>query len=192
MFTLYEFIGLGVEGKIKDVVVEGTTSENEVIVHTVCYEPTDKGNDQTSNLPIVLIHGYALGLAFFHKNFSSLCKKRRVYAIDLPGFGLSSRVEFPEQPSECRNKIVDLIEKWRIAVKLEQFTLLGHSFGGYISASYTLKYKKNVRHLILADSWGVLSKEEDSRDFSMKQKLLILCNINPYQFIRKSLAAGKY
>jgi len=169
--------------------VDGTSTENEVIVHTICYESTNK--HQTSNLPIVLIHGYAGGLACFHKNFSSLCKNRRVYAIDLPGFGLSTRVDFPEQPSECRDKIVDIIEKWRIAMALDKFILLGHSFGGYISASYAIKYKEHVRHLILADSWGVLGKEEDSRDLSMVQKILICRDINPYEFVRKSLAAGK-
>jgi pimeloyl-ACP methyl ester carboxylesterase len=39
--------------------------------------------------------------------------------------------------------------------------LLGHSFGGYLSAAYALKYPENVQHLILADPWGLPEKPVD-------------------------------
>jgi len=44
--------------------------------------------------------------------------------------------------------------------------LLGHSFGGYLSAVYTLKYPKKVSRLILADPWGVPQKPENAAQSS--------------------------
>ena len=44
---------------------------------------------------------------------------------------------------------------------LEKFCLLGHSFGGYLSAAYTLKHPEHVSHLILADPWGLPEKPKE-------------------------------
>jgi pimeloyl-ACP methyl ester carboxylesterase len=49
---------------------------------------------------------------------------------------------------------VDSIEKWRTVVGIKSLIMLGHSFGGYFSAAYALKYPESVEHLLLLDSWG--------------------------------------
>ncbi|ODV98385.1 hypothetical protein PACTADRAFT_48160 [Pachysolen tannophilus NRRL Y-2460] len=53
------------------------------------------------------------------------------------------------------NRHIDAIESWRKANNLEDFTLMGHSFGGYISLAYTLKYPERVKKLILVSPGGV-------------------------------------
>ena len=100
------------------------------------------------------MHGFGAGLGFFILNYKYLSQKRNVYAIDLLGFGRSSRPKFPNDPIETENMFVESIEQWRINMGLEKVNLLGHSFGGYISALYALKYPDNLNHLILADPWG--------------------------------------
>jgi pimeloyl-ACP methyl ester carboxylesterase len=41
--------------------------------------------------PMVLLHGYASALAFWMLNYDSFAAERAVYAVDLLGFGKSSR-----------------------------------------------------------------------------------------------------
>jgi pimeloyl-ACP methyl ester carboxylesterase len=72
----------------------------------------------------------------------------------LLGFGRSSRFKFSEDPKEAEAQFVDSIEAWRIRMKLEKIILLGHSFGGYLSFLYALKYPHNLSGLILAEPWG--------------------------------------
>lgn len=48
------------------------------------------------------------------------------------------------------------IEKWRIASKIEKIDyLIGHSYGGYWSGSYSVKYPDNLQNLILLSPVGV-------------------------------------
>ena len=52
------------------------------------------GPEKSVKVPLVMIHGMGAGVAMFALNFDSLAKERLVYAIDLPGFARSSRVNF--------------------------------------------------------------------------------------------------
>ena len=144
-----------------------------------------------------MIHGLGGGLPCFHKNYGPLCQDRKVYGIDLPGFALSSRVPLPKNAKACRDKIVDLLDKWRAALDIKKFILLGHSFGGHLAAAYTVKYHTHVRHLVLADPWGIIPKEEDStRDDPMlwQKAAMSVSNLlksNPFDVLRGAGPLGK-
>lgn len=43
-------------------------------------------------------------------------------------------------------------------ITLNRINLLGHSFGGYLSSQYSLKYPDRVEKLILADPWGMMPR----------------------------------
>ena len=108
----------------------------------------------TNEVPLVMIHGFGAGLLQFYKNLDHLHSARSVHALDLPGFGRSTRQPFPRHSDNAEQKFVDYLEVWRKAMRLERFVLLGHSFGAYIACAYTLQYPERVRHLILVDPWG--------------------------------------
>jgi pimeloyl-ACP methyl ester carboxylesterase len=123
---------------------------------------TISANLTSKNIPLVLIHGFAGGVGLWSLNLDQLCSNRPVYAIDLPGFGRSSRPTFSLDPKEVEKQFIDLLEDWRIEIGLNQeFILLGHSFGGFLSASYALNYPKYVQQLVLIDPWGFNQKPED-------------------------------
>uniref|UniRef100_A0A1I8FP61 AB hydrolase-1 domain-containing protein n=1 Tax=Macrostomum lignano TaxID=282301 RepID=A0A1I8FP61_9PLAT len=58
-------------------------------------------------------HGAAVGI--WCRNIGQLSRQRPVYAIDILGFGRSSRVPFPLDAAACEARFVDSIEQWRLA-----------------------------------------------------------------------------
>jgi len=145
----------------------------------------------SSCTPLVMVHGMGAGLAMFALNYDSLAKHRPVYALDLPGFGRSSRVDSPEKTHEIETQYVECLEKWRQSEKLGRMVLLGHSFGGYLTALYCLKYPQNIEHAILADPWGMKERPDPSKNprvLPLWVKLLstVLQHFNPLWGLRAS------
>ncbi|KAL0166464.1 hypothetical protein M9458_038308, partial [Cirrhinus mrigala] len=63
-----------------------------------------------------------------------------VFALDMLGFGRSSRPIFSGDAKEAEEQFVQTLEDWRKAEGLEHMILLGHDLGGYVSTAYALKY----------------------------------------------------
>ncbi|KAL6940856.1 hypothetical protein ACO0QE_004774 [Hanseniaspora vineae] len=55
----------------------------------------------------------------------------------------------------AENFFLDSLESWRIKKNLDNFTLIGHSLGGYLSCCYALKYPERVNKLVLVSPVGV-------------------------------------
>lgn len=121
-----------------------------------------EGEEVEQNL--VMLHGYGAGLGLFYKNFEGLSRVPgwRLYALDLLGMGRSSRPPFKVYAKtqqgkieEAENWFIDSLEEWRKMKKIDKFTLLGHSMGGYMAVAYALKYPGHLNKLILASPVGV-------------------------------------
>lgn len=152
-------------------------------------------HDDKCNIPLVLLHGFGAGLGFFILNLKKLSKKRNVYATDLLGFGRSSRPTFPDDPMEVEKMFVESIEQWRIKMGFEKINLLGHSFGGYIAALYSLGYPQYLNHLILADPWGFPELPEPEEVGLSTWKLALIKTvsyINPFSFLRAVGPLGEF
>ncbi|KAK4647188.1 uncharacterized protein QC761_123240 [Podospora bellae-mahoneyi] len=121
-----------------------------------------EGEDVANTL--VMLHGYGAGLGFFYKNFEPLTRLPgwKLYALDMLGMGNSSRPPFKvhaktqkEKIAEAESWFIDALEEWRKIRKLEKFTLMGHSMGGYLAVSYALKYPGHLNKLILVSPVGI-------------------------------------
>ncbi|KAG7819139.1 hypothetical protein KL919_002842 [Ogataea angusta] len=133
-------------------------------IHEFLVENIEK-TDGVEQLDIVLVHGYGAALGFFYANFDGLTKLpgTRLHAIDLPGFGLSSRPPFPNLKGDTADDVtksedffIDAMEKWRIAKGLDRFILIGHSLGGYLSCCYYMKYGAGVvNKIVLVSPVGI-------------------------------------
>ncbi|KAM4597624.1 1-acylglycerol-3-phosphate O-acyltransferase ABHD5-like isoform 2-T2 [Polymixia lowei] len=111
--------------------------------------------------PLVLLHGFGGGVALWAQNLDFLSSCGPVYAVDLLGFGRSSRPQFSTDPEGAEDQFLAALEEWRDKVGLEDMLLLGHNLGGYLSAAYTLKYPHRVKHLVLVEPWGFPARPEN-------------------------------
>ncbi|KAH9633197.1 hypothetical protein HF086_017752 [Spodoptera exigua] len=140
-------------------------------------------NEESPKTPLVLLHGMGAGLALWCPNLDSFAATRPVYAIDLLGFGRSSRPKFASDAQKAEAQWVESVEEWRREVNLGQFILLGHSLGG-------------VRHLVLADPWGFAERPPNAYE---KAQLPLwvrvigsaLQPLNPLWAVRAAGPAGK-
>ena len=144
-----------------------------------------------------MVHGFGGGVGLWALNVDSLAQHRSVYTFDLLGFGRSSRKEFSTEADDAEEEFVDSIEKWREQLGLEKFVLLGHSLGGYLASSYTLKHPARVKHLILVDPWGFPERSPDSGlmvHIPMWVKVLgaVLSPFNPLSGLRAAGPFGVY
>lgn len=90
--------------------------------------------------PMVLLHGFGGGVGLWAQNLDILSQQRPIFALDLLGFGQSSRPLFSTDAQEAEDQFVESIEQWRTKVGLDSMILLGHNLGGYLAVSYSIKY----------------------------------------------------
>lgn len=151
-------------------------------------------NESNQNTPLVLLHGLGAGTGLWVMNYDALSKNRPVYAIDILGFGRSSRPDFDKNSDIAEMQFVRSIEEWRKEVNIDKMILAGHSFGAFLASAYTLNYPKRVQHLILADSWGFPEKPADVNQkynvpFWVKGIAYVIQPLNPLWAVR---AAGPF
>lgn len=99
---------------------------------------------------IIFIHGLGSYLPAWKKNIEGLKDHFRVIAIDLPGYGHSSKEPHSGMMSFYAEVVVDFMDQ----LGLEQAVLAGHSMGGQISMVAAMKHPERVKRLILAAPAG--------------------------------------
>jgi pimeloyl-ACP methyl ester carboxylesterase len=151
-------------------------------------------NTESPNTPLVLLHGLGAGVALWCLNLDAFAATRPVYAVDLLGFGRSTRPTFSTDAMEAERQMVKSIEEWRKEMKLESFVLLGHSMGGFLAASYAISYPNHVKHLVLADPWGFPERPPEFNELPLWIRTLsyMLQPFNPLAGIRVAGPLGPW
>lgn len=110
-----------------------------------------------SNPALLLLHGWGGGGVFFSKNIDELSRHFRVYLIDWPGFGASSRPSYDRRwdVTTAESFFIDTLYEWIVANNLGSVHIAAHSLGAYLATAFTLKYPSVISSLILASPVGV-------------------------------------
>lgn len=141
--------------------------DDELVIHGIHAESKSQLNKE---IPLVLLHGYANGALYFYRNVQHLSHYfSQIYAIDMLGWGLSSRPAYnfsSKSVTEVEEFYIESIEAFRKQHNLQKMILGGHSLGGYIAVAYSEKYPQHVEKLVLLSPVGVpsKSKEEEKMD----------------------------
>jgi pimeloyl-ACP methyl ester carboxylesterase len=99
---------------------------------------------------IIFIHGLGSYLPAWKKNIDTLSQHYRCIAIDLPGYGKSSKLPHSGLMTFYASVIVKLLD----AYDLSSVYLAGHSMGGQIAIATALYHPDRVKGLILAAPAG--------------------------------------
>ncbi|MCP4448546.1 MAG: alpha/beta hydrolase [Myxococcales bacterium] len=99
--------------------------------------------------PVVLIHGFGSSLEIWHKVVPELSPDHRVIAIDLKGFGWSSRPEGDYSPTEQGRLVLALLSK----LGVERADIVGHSWGGSVALALALQAPERVERIALYGAW---------------------------------------
>ena len=104
------------------------------------------GEPSEAEIPLVLVHGLGVSSDYWARAQPLLAVQRRVYAVDLPGFGRSAR------PARVLNAVglAQALAEWLAAMELARAHLLGHSLGGQVVVELARTHPQRVACLVLA------------------------------------------
>ncbi|MCX7653898.1 MAG: alpha/beta hydrolase [Fervidobacterium sp.] len=107
------------------------------------------GKENTHSGTVVFLHGFTGSSADWGYIIGSVSKNYHCIAIDIPPFGLSGKSkEFDYSDRNIVDALIETLNK----LKIEKFTLVGHSMGGYLSILISNRIPEKINSLILVDS----------------------------------------
>ena len=108
---------------------------------------TDEGDSKDV---LLFIHGLGSYLKAWDRNIPELKNHFRCIALDLPGYGKSSK----QIQSGRVSFYVEIINEFIKKLNLQNVSLVGHSMGGQIVSAYVIKYPAQITKLILVAPAG--------------------------------------
>jgi proline iminopeptidase len=114
-------------------------------------------------IPLVLINGGPGNTHhYFHPYFSRAKDFARIIYYDQRGCGLS---DYKPDSGYTVDQAVDDLDRLRQALGIDQWVVLGFSYGGLLAQCYTIKYPENLKGLVLVgSSMGLLDLSSISRE----------------------------
>ena len=101
--------------------------------------------------PLMFIHGLGSNKSAWAKNIEGLKGQYRCIAVDLPGYGASSKGDFDYNMSFFSEAVVKLTKK----LKLKNPVLVGHSMGGQIVLKTLINHSDKYQSAILLAPAGI-------------------------------------
>ena len=111
---------------------------------------------KSSDLPLVLIHGFGASIEHWRKNIPYLSQQQSVYAIDLLGFGASVKAHTRYTVDLWVEQIHDL---WQAVID-QPVILIGNSLGSLVGMSLAGKYPEMVEGLVMLSLPDVSLRQE--------------------------------
>jgi pimeloyl-ACP methyl ester carboxylesterase len=159
--------------------------KHQTLSHEIDLAYADEGSgDQT----ILLIHGLGSYLPAWKKNIAGLKERYRCIAVDLPGYGKSSKKPHSGMMEFYADVLAELIDR----LELTNVTVAGHSMGGQIGITMAVKYPEKVMKLVLVDPAGFERFSEGEKQWFRDVMTVKLVKETAPQQIRANLMANFY
>jgi pimeloyl-ACP methyl ester carboxylesterase len=117
----------------------------------------DLGGRQTHYLekgegePVILLHGFFFDSFLWSRNLDALARKFKVYALDLWGYGYSTR-----EPLDYGYPLYsEQLSQFMDALGIARASLVGQSMGGGTAIHFVVEHRERVEKLVLVASAGM-------------------------------------
>lgn len=107
--------------------------------------------EKGSGEPVILLHGFFFDTYMWNKNIDVLAEKYKVYALDLWGFGYSTREPLDYGYPLYTKQLLKFLE----ALEIPKASLIGQSMGGGTIISFTVSNRERVNKIVLVDAAGI-------------------------------------
>ncbi|MBA7647719.1 2-hydroxy-6-oxo-6-phenylhexa-2,4-dienoate hydrolase [subsurface metagenome] len=101
--------------------------------------------------PIILLHGFGADSYSWNNNIDTLAKSFKVYALDLWGFGYSTREPLNYGYPLYASQLLSFMD----ALKIKKASLVGQSMGGGTCILFCVQHRGRVNKIILVSSGGM-------------------------------------
>jgi pimeloyl-ACP methyl ester carboxylesterase len=106
--------------------------------------------DEGEGPPVVLLHGFASSVGTWKDVIPRLAREHRVIALDLKGFGWTSRPPGDYSPAAQAKLVLAVLDAKGVE---EPVDLVAHSWGSSIALELALRAPKRVSKIALYDAW---------------------------------------
>ena len=100
---------------------------------------------------LIFLHGLSSNSDAWFRNIETLDKDFTCIAIDLPGFGKS----YKNAEEFTATYFASIVKEFAEKMKMDKFTLVGHSMGGQTAIKFAAKYPEKLDKLILIAPAGI-------------------------------------
>lgn len=115
---------------------------------------------QGAGKPVILLHGFGEDSNTWTNQITALKEHHRLIIPDLPGSGKSELLDDDCEMKDYAEVVKALWDKESAGKGEKDFTLIGHSMGGYISLAFAKKYPNLLNALGLFHSSAFADNED--------------------------------
>ncbi len=127
----------------------------------ISYQTEGTGN------PVMLLHGFAEDGRIWNYQVENLKKNYRLIIPDLPGSGESEMLKGEVSLTDYAETIKVIVDEEFDSNTEKQFTMIGHSMGGYITLAFAEKYPELLNGMGLFHS-SVFADDEQKKETRRK------------------------
>jgi len=136
--------------------------------------------------PVMLVHGFAEDATIWNHQLKKLMEHFLVIVPDLPGSGSSELLEGEIQMEDYADVVKTIINAELSKKKRQQFTLIGHSMGGYITLAFAQKFPNLLNAFGLFHSTAYA--DDDAKKEIRKKGIEFIKNNGARLFLKNTTA----
>ena len=135
-----------------------------------------------SGKPVMMVHGFAEDSSIFKDQVNYLKENYLIIVPDLPGIGKS---EMLQKENVQISDYADILKAIIDEEKIDSYTMLGHSLGGYITLAYAEKYGKTLNAFGLLHSSAYA--DDDAKIATRKKAIQFIAENGSGAFLKTSI-----